>query len=171
MIATQTLPSWFLWALYEAARGIKEIPGAASNADIIAYRTIGKTPYDGEDGLVAWCVIAVNAALEANGIPGTRSARALSFEDSKNFVRLNTPVTGCIVTWKRKGGGHVNLYCGHDATRIQGLGGNQSDAFNIATYNKNGALKHSGYWWPRSVPIFGSSASIKGKGNAPVKVT
>jgi uncharacterized protein (TIGR02594 family) len=165
------LPSWFLWALYESARGIKELPGSQSSADIIEYRSIAKTPFAGEDGAIAWCAIAVNAALEANGIPGTRSGLALSFETNKNFIRLKAPVTGCIVTWKRQGGGHVNFYCGDDAKRIQGLGGNQSDAFNIATYLKKGQLTFSGYWWPKGVPVFGSSANIKGKGNAPVKVT
>src|SRR6266699_1567527 len=58
-----------------------------------------------------WCAIFANACLEESGFRGTRSAAARSFERSSNFVRLQQPALGCIVTrWRGSptgGQGHV----------------------------------------------------------------
>lgn len=102
-----------------------------------------------------WCAIFVNAKLEEVGIPGTRSAMARSFETNKNFVRLSGPALGAVSTYWRgspsSGSGHVNFYAGTtpDGRHI-GVGGNQSDAVTAAYMDMT---RHTGWWWPRSVPL------------------
>jgi uncharacterized protein (TIGR02594 family) len=148
-------PVWWQWALHEI--GISEIPGPGSNSRILEYRTIARTPSTLDDDDLPWCAIFVNAALEANGLPGSRSARARSFETHANFASLNAPTLGCIVTFWRgtRGGGlgHVGLYRGETDTHIYVLGGNQGDSVSVSPFQKSGSrFGFSGYWWPRDVP-------------------
>ena len=150
---TTATPAWYRWAVAEL--GQKEVPGRASNPRIMEYRTIGKTPLAGEDGVVPWCAIFVNAALEAVGIRGTRSGMARSYERSSDFVKLPGPAVGAIVTkWRGKptsGLGHVGFYVGHDARgRVVFLGGNQGDAVSRASFDP---AQITGYWWPKGQPL------------------
>ena len=135
-------PVWWQWALHEI--GVEEIPGHGSNSRILDYRTIAKTPSRMDDDDLPWCAIFVNAALEANGLPGSRSARARSFESDPNFEALDDPTLGCIVTFWRgtKGGGlgHVGFYRGETDTHIYVLGGNQGDSVSVAGGPKGGRL-------------------------------
>ncbi len=149
------LPRWASWALREV--GQREVAGKASNPRIIEYRRIGGCELPGEDSAVPWCAIFVNAALRASGVAGTGNAMARGFERSKNFVKLDGPALGAIVTYWRdspkSGLGHVNIYLGHvgagDA-QIACVGGNQSDAVSIANY---GTSRRVGYYWPVNVPL------------------
>ena len=43
---------------------------------------------------------------------------------------------GDVLVFKRKGGGHVGLYVGHDASAFHVLGGNQSDRVTISRLSK-----------------------------------
>jgi uncharacterized protein (TIGR02594 family) len=150
-----TLPPWLRFAVAEI--GVKEVAGRGSNARILAYRALGKTTDDmaTEDGSRPWCADFVNAMLELSGHHGTRSGMARSFERSADFVRLNGPALGAVVTYwrgtKASGKGHVNFYAGRLPNgRIVGVGGNQGDAVTAADY---GASRLVGYWWPRALPL------------------
>lgn len=148
-------PIWWQWALHEI--GVSEERGPGSNERILAYRTIARCPSTLDDGDLPWCAIFANAGFEANGIPGSRSAGARSFEQHPNFIRLDNPTLGCLVTFWRvaphDGRGHVGFYRGETASRIYVLGGNQGDAVSIAPFQKSGSgFGFSAYWWPASVP-------------------
>jgi hypothetical protein len=65
---------------------------------------------------------------------------------------LKGPALGAIATKVRDGGGHVFFVVGWDATRVYGLGGNQSDQVSIAAFPRN--VIHS-YTWPPGVPLPG----------------
>jgi uncharacterized protein (TIGR02594 family) len=148
-------PVWWQWALHEI--GVEEIPGARQNPRILEYRSIAKCPSSKSEEDLPWCAIFANAALEANGIAGTRSAGSRSFEHDRNFVRLPNPTLGCLVTfWRispRDGRGHVGFYRGETATRIYALSGNAADAVSVAPFAKQSAsFAFSGYWWPGNVP-------------------
>jgi len=58
------------------------------------------------------------------------------------WASFGTPVPkraaalGDVLVFKRKGGGHVGLYVGHDASALHVLGGNQADRVSIARLSK-----------------------------------
>ncbi|MEP7318167.1 MAG: TIGR02594 family protein [Panacibacter sp.] len=52
-------------------------------------------------------------------------------------VKTDTPMLGDTLAFIRKGGGHVGLYIGEDATAYHVLGGNQSDKVCITRVEKS----------------------------------
>ena len=79
--------------------------------------------------MTAWCAAFVNAVLATNGLPGTGSLSARSFQNYGTAT--DRPVAGDIVVAKRGTGnqGHVGFYQGTDAKgNIQVFGGNTADA-------------------------------------------
>ncbi len=145
-----TMP-WSLWALKEL--GTHEKGGVGSNPRIIEYRKIGKTPIKGDDSNIPWCAIFVNAALEANGVRGTRSALARSFTNNSHFVRLLRPVEGCIAVFSSSRGpttGHVGIYQGQTKNKIVIISGNSDNGVTLAGYP---TARLIGYYWPRGVPM------------------
>lgn len=145
-----TKPNWLTWA--EKEIGVKETPGPKSTRRIVEYRSYAKTPIEGDDGKVSWCAIFVNAALEASGIKGSRSAVARSL--LKWGQRLDRPSEGCIVVLSIPGGaswqGHTGFYLGETSTHVRLLGGNQGDAVSSALFSKSRVL---GYRWPSGIPL------------------
>jgi uncharacterized protein (TIGR02594 family) len=51
-------------------------------------------------------------------------------------VSKGAAALGDVLVFKRKGGGHVGLYVGHDVSAFHFLGGNQSDRVKIARLSK-----------------------------------
>ena len=143
--ATDKKPPWMTWAEKEV--GFHE---QGRNHGIDRYSSLAKCGSDGDP----WCAIFVNAALEANGINGSRSAMARSFERDGNFVRLDGPAYGAITTmWRGSNGsglGHVFFYAGENDRGILALGGNQNDQVR-RQYEPHARIV--GYWWPRSQPL------------------
>jgi uncharacterized protein (TIGR02594 family) len=145
-----------LWARGEL--GVHETPGPVSTARITAYRELAHTPFDGDDGLVPWCAIFVNAALESSGFRGSRSGLARSFARHPEFVRLQGRAPGGIgVFWRQARGsglGHVGFYVGESDARMRILGGNQNDAVSLAWFPKvSPTFGLAGLFWPRSAPL------------------
>lgn len=138
-------PVWMTWATKEI--GFHE---TGQNRNIGRYTSLAKTGQEGDP----WCAIFVNAALEANKIPGTRSALARSFEHDSNFVQLEGPAYGAITPmWRgspRSGSGHVFFYVGENSKGILALGGNQSDQV-CKQYEPKSRI--TGYYWPKSVSL------------------
>jgi uncharacterized protein (TIGR02594 family) len=144
-------PIWFQWSLHEV--GVHEV-GDNGGPDVERYIKLCKAGHVGDP----WCAIFVNAALEVNGIPGTRSASSQSFRHDPNFAQLSGPALGAIaVFWrgsKASGLGHVGQYRGEAGDRVYVLGANQGDAVKIEPLPKAGAsFGLVGYWWPKSVPL------------------
>lgn len=138
-------PIWMVWATKEI--GFHE---TGENRNIGRYTSLAKAGQEGDP----WCAIFVNAALEANKIPGSRSALARSFEYDANFVQLSGPAYGAIVTmWRgspRSGSGHTFFYVGESDKGILALGGNQSDQV-CKQYEPRARIV--GYFWPKSIPL------------------
>jgi hypothetical protein len=150
-------PVWMDWIIHEGTDGVPEEPNHDNRGPVIdkliALAHCGR-PGD------PYCAIGVNAALEANGIPGTRSpaARSFEWEAGKNFVKLSGPALGAItVFWRgsRKGGnGHVGVYAGETENHVYVWGFNQHDDCNQSPFPKDGqSFGLVGYYWPRSVPL------------------
>ena len=144
-------PPWFVWALHEI--GTKEDPDNTGPA-IQRYIDLAHAGAQHDP----WCAIFANAALEANGIKGTRSASSQSFRSSDDFVKLSGPSLGAIsVFWRgseSSGLGHVGFYRGEAGDRLWILGGNEGDMVQIEAFPRSSSsFGLIGYWWPKSVAL------------------
>lgn len=141
------LAPWLKEAIDEL--GQAEIPGPKSNPRIMEYRRMaGADGLAGEDGVVPWCAIFINAMLAAAGAAGSGSAMARSFAKHPDFERLEAPMVGCITVISSNRGpasGHVFFYTGENGLFLQGLGGNQNDQVSVAMFPK---AKLVGHFWP-----------------------
>jgi hypothetical protein len=62
---------------------------------------------------------------------------ALEWASFGTSVPKGAAALGDVLVFKRKGGGHVGLYVGHDASAFHVLGGNQSDRVSITRLSRN----------------------------------
>jgi uncharacterized protein (TIGR02594 family) len=139
-------PAWLTWARHEIGQHED-----ADNTGPVVQKYIDLAHCGAQHD--PWCAIFANAALEANGIPGTRSAAAQSFCSHPGFTKLAEPKLGALVVFWRgspsSGQGHVGFYVGEDAAHVQTLGGNENDQVMIEPLPKNGStMGLLGYWWP-----------------------
>lgn len=143
------LTPWMTAALAEL--GQSEISGPKSNERILDYREMAGIRIGGDDGVVPWCAIFVNAMLAKAGVKTSGSAMARSFASSANFERLTAPMVGCITVISSSRGpasGHVFFYTGENGIMFQALGGNQNDSVNISMFQKK---KLVGHFWPKGL--------------------
>ncbi|UMY16675.1 TIGR02594 family protein [Methylobacterium organophilum] len=141
-------PGWLVLA--EALNGLKEAPGAANNPEVVKLFADAGFPGIKTDS-TAWCAAFVNAMLERAGHRGSRSLAARSFEGWG--VGLKEPVLGAIATKKRGNSawqGHTFFVVGANKDTVFGLGGNQSDAVNVASFKRSEIVA---YRWPADVPL------------------
>lgn len=119
----------------ESLKGIKEVPGAQHNPEILQmWRDIKRGGIKSDE--VPWCAGFVGACLERVGIESTR------FEGARSYAswgqKLAEPVAGCVVVFSRDGGGHVGFVVGQDKTgNLLVLGGNQSDEVNVRAFPRS----------------------------------
>lgn len=136
------LPSQYAWLakepgprmLVEALRlhGIKETQGPGNTPEIMAWAhdlggDVAKV-YSADS--VPWCGLFVATLAKRAGKPLPASplwARAWATWGEKS----PRAALGDVLVFIRKGGGHVGIYVGEDATAYHVLGGNQGDAVNI----------------------------------------
>lgn len=128
--------------------GLKEIHGDQDNPKIVEFwKRIKMSGV--KDDETPWCAAFVGGILETCGISSTRSGLARSYENWG--VALKRPVPGCVVVFKRDGGGHVGFVVGKDKVgNILVLGGNQGDAVNVKSFS---VARVTAYRWPVGVPV------------------
>lgn len=113
--------------------------------------TKGQVKYNDE---VAWCGSYLGGVFAEVGLGAKipkEFYRARAWEQAG--TKLNKPAYGCVVTFTRDGGGHVGIVVGITKTGyLKVLGGNQSDAVNIADFDPKRA---TAYRWVSSgtVPL------------------
>jgi uncharacterized protein (TIGR02594 family) len=130
---------------------LAEVPGANDNAEIIAWAR-------GEGGAIAksykqdsipWCALYANMVLTKVGIKGTETLWALDWANWGQ--KLPGPAVGAFAPMKRQGGGHIAIVVGRDQKgNLLCLGGNQSDAVNIAAFPAKRPLS---FRWPAGVAL------------------
>jgi len=132
--------------------GTHEFPGSANNPKIIRMaQRAGFRGYRSDS--IPWCSLFGNFCLTSAGFPGTGSLLALSFNQSKNLVRLPGPAVGAFVPMKRLGGGHIAIIVGRNSSgSLMCLGGNQSNMVSIKSFPLARALS---FRWPRSAKLPG----------------
>lgn len=153
-LANWVKPAWMKFAIEEL--GEAEVAGKASSQPILNYRELSGLNLAGDDGVVPWCAIFVNAMLAKAGVETSGSAMARSFASSDNFIKLDAPILGCITVISSSRGpasGHVFFNTGQNGLFNQGLGGNQNDQVSIDQFSKwrNGELTLVGHYWPKNV--------------------
>jgi len=132
----------FPW--YEVAKGeigVKEITGDGSNPRIEEYHAA--TSIGASDDDVPWCASFACWCLEQAGLASTDSPAARSF--LKWGRAIDEPEPGCIAVFSRGDPdgwqGHVGFWTGvQNATHLEILGGNQSNAVTKAFYPKANLL-------------------------------
>lgn len=115
--------------------GLIETPGAANNPTIMAWaKETGLTNIYTADS-VPWCGLFMATVAKRAEKPFPSSPLwALSW--SKFGVEGGQPRLGDVLTFTRKGGGHVGLYIGEDKSHYHVLGGNQGDAVSFTRIDK-----------------------------------
>jgi uncharacterized protein (TIGR02594 family) len=145
------MTKWMDWA--EKEIGHHEDPGNRGPV-IRRYIATGKCGEEGQP----WCAIFVNAALEANGIRGSRSPSSQSFRTNPHFFKLSGPAFGAIAVYWRvsphSGLGHVGFYCSETFGYVETLGGNEQDMVKKELLVKAGRqFGLVGYYWPLGEPL------------------
>lgn len=146
--AAPDMPGWLALASHE--QGTHEGIGKANNPKVVAYFKDAGFPSIKDDA-TSWCAAFVGAMLERSGHKPSGSLAARSYEGWG--VGLKEPVLGCVATKKRGNSswqGHVFFIVGADKTHVYGLGGNQADAVNVATFKRS---EITSFRWPSDVPL------------------
>ena len=137
-------PPWLAAAWAEF--GVHEIPGSASEPEILRYfREAGDTSVNSED--TPWCAAFAGAMLRRSGYAGTGSLLARSYLNWGEA--LDAPQPGAVTVLSRGQDptlGHVGFYVGETSDRIFLLGGNQGQAVTVAACDKARLL---GFRWPK----------------------
>lgn len=127
--------------------GIKEIPGSASNSQVLAMLKLDSVwPADDE---VAWCAAFTNYVAWLLRLPRSKSLRARSWLNVGRVIDINSAVPGWDVVILNRGAppqpgpevidspGHVGFFAGRDGSNVLLLGGNQNDSVNVSPYKSN----------------------------------
>jgi len=136
-----TLPKQYAWLTKEPAPrlllaalalyGTAEKPGPGDNPSILAWaKNVGLDRVYKHDS-IAWCGLFMTYATLQAGFPfhHPNSLGARNWLEFGNPAKV--PMLGDVLVFSRKGGGHVGIYVGEDATAYHVLGGNQSDMVTI----------------------------------------
>jgi uncharacterized protein (TIGR02594 family) len=115
--------------------GTTEIVGPKHNPVIMGWaEELGIDYYTTDE--IPWCGLFVAIVIKRADRKVVRDPlRALSW--SSFGVEVDTAMLGDILTFTRKGGGHVGIYISEDDTAYHVLGGNQSNQVNITRIAKS----------------------------------
>ena len=115
--------------------GVKELAGGANSLVILGWANeVGLKPQYTADS-IPWCGLYAAVIVRRSGrLPVDGPLWALNWAQFGS--EAGQPSLGDILTFTREGGGHVGFYVGEDKTHFHVLGGNQSDAVNIARIEK-----------------------------------
>jgi uncharacterized protein (TIGR02594 family) len=140
------LPLIYQWLAHEPAPrhllkavelyGVTEIVGSKNNPVILGWakEVDLEKVYDADS--IPWCGLFIATIMKrADREPVKDPLFALNWN---NFgVKIGQPMLGDILTFTRKGGGHVGLYVGEDVAAYHVLGGNQGDKVSIVRIGKD----------------------------------
>lgn len=140
-VVKRALPVGAPW--YDLAQqylGLREGPGKKNNPKVVAfYKACGFGGITQDS--VPWCAAFVGAMLEKSGYA---SAKSLTARDYLRWGKeITKPRKGCVVVFKRGNSswqGHVAFFVRETKTHIYVLGGNQSNAVNVARYPRSKLL-------------------------------
>jgi uncharacterized protein (TIGR02594 family) len=130
------LPAEYQWlGLEDAPRhllkaielyGTEEIVGSKHNSVIIGWGIelgIGKLYLSDE---IPWCGLFI-AIVMKRAVRTVVDSPLFALNWNNFGKKVTTPMLGDVLTFTRKGGGHVGIYVAEDATTYHVLGGNQGN--------------------------------------------
>lgn len=135
MQAVEECP-WVPAALAEL--GIRNYPGPARNPRITEY--LESTTLPNADKLpdeTPWCACFVSWCLTQVGVDGIGSALVNPW--LKWGETVTEPRRGCLVIFNW---GHIGFYIGESGAYVRSLGGNQSDAVWISSYERTKVVSY-----------------------------
>ena len=118
--------------------GVREIVGSKHNPVILNWaEELGiENIYNSDE--IAWCGLFMayvcHKAGVDKGFTNQQSLWALNW--NKFGTKTNVAMLGDVLTFKRKGGGHVGIYVGEDDVCYHVLGGNQNNSVSIVRIEK-----------------------------------
>ena len=121
-------------AIARSYLGLTEIKASNRHPTIDAWaKTLSGKWLIGQPWCGTFCAQVFKEAGLGHKIP-KEFFRAKAWENAG--TKLDKPAYGCVVTFTRDGGGHVGIVVGKTkAGMLKVLGGNQSDAVNIADFD------------------------------------
>lgn len=141
------------WMTYARSLiGVREIVGPRHSPTIMGWikalgsKRLGITVTSDE---TAWCGTFCAHVMQHMGIEPPKIAVRAS-EWGGWGRELLGPRYGCVMVFRRPGGGHVAFYVGEDRTHYHVLGGNQGNAVSITRINK---ARMTAMRWPFGVPL------------------
>jgi uncharacterized protein (TIGR02594 family) len=125
-------PRWMAEA--RARIGEKEIPGPKHNSWIAqGWARLGASWFNDDE--TPWCGFFAAHCIDHAGLPYPKMfPRALAWAE---WGKPCPPAIGAVVVFGRQGGGHVGFLVGESPNHYYVLGGNQSNAVNIAPIAKS----------------------------------
>ena len=140
--------------------GTREAPGPGSNPEILDWADgLGLDSYSDDD--IPWCGLFVAHCIASQLPEEPLPPNILAARAWQAFGRPVTPRAGAVlVFWRGKRAGwqgHVGFYASEDASTFHVLGGNQSNAVNIARISKSRLL---GAFWPHTAPTAGAGRIV-----------
>lgn len=130
------------WIIDQALKlyGTLECPGAKNNPTILKWaKEVGRWEADfyTKDS-IPWCgLFAAIVCQRAKKEVVKNYLRALSWANFGKVVGHAEASLGDVLTFVRKGGGHVAFYVAEDKDCYHVLGGNQSDSVSITRITKS----------------------------------
>ena len=116
--------------------GTKEVVGTGNNPEILRWAKELNLENVYKADSIPWCGLAIAYVVKQAGYtPVAGPLWALNW--NKFGAKVDEAQLGDILTFTRKGGGHVGIYVGEDNQYYHVLGGNQNDEFNIMRISKS----------------------------------
>lgn len=130
---------------------VREVKGMAHNPVVVGFWKLARLSGIKNDE-VPWCAGFVGAMLEMNGIKSARSDSSRAY--LKWGAAIPAPEYGCVVVFRRAGGGHVGFCVGVDQLgRLLILGGNQGDEVSILPFGRERVSGYRRVPWAGVIPM------------------
>jgi uncharacterized protein (TIGR02594 family) len=140
----RSVPALSAYELAERFIGVREVPGVASNPQVLAMLRLDHQWPGGDH--VPWCSAFLNYIAWLLRLPRSKDLRARSWLRVGRALHIDEARRGFDTVILRSPGrhepgpevidatGHVGLFAGLESSRVLVLGGNQSDRVSVARY-------------------------------------
>jgi uncharacterized protein (TIGR02594 family) len=143
--------------------GVKEIVGKEHNPVILSWAKELKLASVYNSDEIPWCGLYIAYICKMAGLDVVKKPLwALSW--SNWGTEVNEPMLGDVLTFKRKGGGHVGIYVGEDNTHYHVLGGNQNNSVSVSRIAKSRLFKARRTAWKVAQPTSVRKIKLEPKG-------